>query len=207
MEIKFREYMVILYYDDISFGYQCVKRLPFMTKDGLFDVTNNIDVLYFNDMMSDEDIAHTSSKNMPPLNSILYDVDKTEYCLHSYNMNRMMVDAMRTNKKWNKNTQEIFNRFFIKENKIDMKINTILDHDIRHELILDGHSCEYRDYIYNIHPISCSFTMMCMDNEPTEELIKEILDSLIKKYPFKKYSVSRIHHPVLEKVFESEVGD
>lgn len=202
MEIDFNKYLISLHYDDISFGYQCVKRLPFMTQDGLFDVTNNIDVLYFNDMMSDDDIVHTSSRNIPSPNSILYSVDKDGYCMYSYNIERIMSNAIKKIKKDDKNFQKVFRRFFVKENKVSINVNSILDHEICHELILDGHECEYKDYIYSIRPISFSFTIMCMDNEPSEESIKEILDAVIKVYPFRGYTIDKIHNPVLERVIE-----
>ena len=205
-----REYLVTLNYDSSkSLSYQYVRRMPFMTEDGDIDVESKTDILYSNEMITDEDIAHledimySDNKKIIARNSVdhnplyfsLYEVNNGMYCLHNYKIKSWMRNAGGCKRSY------IDRNIIIKEPIVSIKYNRVIDHTINHELILDGHTYKYEDHGYKIYLISCAFTLLCMHDDPDKEGIKNILDAMVDKYGFKGYTVDLVNRSAV-RLFE-----
>ena len=209
--IDTRVYQVTLTYDSSKqFGYKYVRRMPFMTEDGDIDVDSKTDILYSNEMITDEDIAHLedimySDKKVIVRNSVddhnplyfsLYEVNNGIYCLHDYKIKSWMRNAGGCPRSY------IDRHIIIQEPMINIKYSEVLDRAVDHELTLDGYIYKYKDRVYKIHLISCTFTLLYMHDKPDEENIKNIFEAVVNKYGFKGYTIDKVHQPVLERLFE-----
>ena len=206
-----REYLISLIYDSSKpLSYQYVKMIPFMTEDGDIDVESKTDILYSNDMITDEDIDHVNdivylldnkkilirNSGNNPLNFNSYTIDNGIYCLHNYGIKSLM-------RKAGCKSRSYIDRFVhIKEPTVNIKTNKVVDRAIGHELTLDGYTYRYEDRVYKVYLLSCEFTLLCMNDEFNETEIESIFDAMVDKYGFKGYTIDKVHQPVLERLFE-----